>query len=535
VRWSQKWLGVATLPVLLAAFAGAAGNRAFAKSHATVRPAPRRGGDVVDAWGIQPDTLNPATTGDTTSIMVDQNIFDTLVFETPSGKFQPWLATSWKITDGGKVYTFQLRKGVTFQDGTPFNAAAEVAYVGYVQNPKTKAIGTYTDFKSVKALGPYTVQFTLTQPYAPFLTNLASPQYAPQSPTAIKKWGAQYSEHIVGTGPFELKSYTPGTGFVLVRNPHYDWAPKAFGRNGPAYLNQITYQFITQPTVGQDELQTGEAQALEAASTIAFKSFKNNPAYTEMYIPIAGAGVYSPFDLKKAPTNDLKVRQAILYATNRQGVQDLADQGQYQLTWGPIQKGTFGYDPAFNGMYSYNPKKAAQLLESDGYKKVGGWWTKGGKKLSVVIDLIAGAGDFDTMGTAIQGYLQKFGIDATTRTLEVDAWVSANESHQYNMATLQFSEDDPSVMYGEFYCGQYFDWIGECNAQLDKLLNAGQATTNTAQRLKDYQAAEKIVMDQALVMPLRVDENLDVFSSKIHGLIDYTGGNLDWYNAYLTQ
>jgi peptide/nickel transport system substrate-binding protein len=524
------------LPILLVAtFAGSAPGAAAETSHVVHLAAGHAGGNITDAWGIQPDTLNPATTGDTTSNMVDRNIFDSLVYETPSGDFQPWLATSWTITDGGKVYTFQLRKGVTFQDGTPFNAAEEVAYVGYVQNPSTHAIGTYTDLKSVKATGPYTVQFTLTEPYAPFLTNLASPQYGPQSITAINKWGKQYSEHIVGTGPFELKSYTPGTGFVLVKNPHYDWAPAAFGRNGPAYLNQITYQFIDSPTVGQDELETGEAQVLEAASTIAYKTFKTNPSYTELYIPINGAGVYSPFDLDKAPTNDLKVRQAILYAVNRQGVQDLADQGQYQLTWGPIQKGTFGYDPKFNGMYNYDPAKAAQLLESDGYKKVKGFWTKDGKKLTLVIDLIAGAGDFDTMGTAIQGYLEKFGIDATTRTLEVDAWTSGQLGHEYNMATLQFSDDDPSVMEDEFGCKQYFDWIGECNAQLDKYLAAGQDTTNTAQRLKDYEAAETIVMNQALVMPLRLDENLDVFSSKLHGMVDYSGGDLDWYNAYLSQ
>jgi len=532
----RTWLGVVTLPALLVAAAGAAAPAALARSHA-VRPAAAKGGTITDAFPIQPDTLNPAQTGDTVAIQIDRNIFDSLVYETPQGTFQPWLATGWKITDGGKTYTFQLRKGVTFQDGTPFNAQAMVFNVNYIRNPKTHsigAVGALGPIVSATATGPYTVVFRFKTPYAPFLTNLASPELGPQSPTAIKKWGSSYGDHIVGTGPFTLESYTSGTGFVLVRNPHYDWAPAAYGRNGPAYLSKITYDFTTSPTVAQESLQTGESQVLEGASTIAFKDLKSNPAYTAMYVPINGAGVYAPMDVKTAPTNDLKVRQAILYAINRQGVEDLADQGQYQLTWGPIQKGTFGYDPKFNGMYSYNPKKAAQLLQSDGYKKVGGFWTKGGKKLTVQINLFAGGGDFDTYGTAIQGYLLKFGIDATTQTLEQSAWTSEQIAHKWNITPLQFSSVDPDVMRLEFGCGQYFDWIGFCNKQLDNLLNQGLATTNTAQRQAIYWKAETIVMDNALVIPLRLDENLDLLSVKVKGVTDYIGGDLDFYNAYVS-
>lgn len=539
MRVSKTWIGLAALPALVTTSLVGVASVALAKAPvAAIHRAPAKGGSITDAFGVQPDTLNPAQTGDTVAIQIDRNIFDSLVYETPQGSFKPWLATSWTITNGGKTYTFQLRKGVTFQDGTPFNAAAVVYNINYILNPKTHsigAIGALGPIASAKATGAYTVVFQFKTPYAPFLTNLASPELGPQSPTAIQKWGAQYSEHVVGTGPFELTSYTSGTGFVLKRNPHYDWAPAAYGRNGPAYLNQITYEFTTSPQVAQESLQTGQAQILEGASTIAFKDLKGNPAFTAMYVPINGAGVYAPMDVKASPTNDLKVRQAILYAINRQGVEDLADQGQYQLTWGPIQKGTFGYDPAFNGMYSYNPAKAAKLLESDGYKKVGGWWTKGGKRLSVQINLFAGGGDFDTYGTAMQGYLEKFGIQVTTQTLEQSAWTSDQIAHKWNITPLQFSSVDPDVMRLEFGCGQYFDWIGFCNPTLDKLLNQGLATTNTAQRLAIYWKAETIVMNNALIIPIRLDENLDLLSSKLKGVTDYIGGDISFYNAYLAH
>lgn len=385
------------------------------------------GGTLTIAWDQAPDTLNPAVTGARSVGPIDEQIFDTLVWETPSGQITPDLATSWTITNHGRTFTFSLRHGVTFHDGTPFNPAAVVANFNYIENPAThsvSSIGLIGSFQSATALANDKVVIQLKTPYLPLLDRLAEPYLGMQSPTAIAKYGQDVGVHPTGTGPFEFVSYTPNQKIVLKRNPNYQWAPPALHRNGPASLDGITFEIITDPQSRIAALQNGEVQLIDQTPGVFYNSLKGNAAYSEFADLISGMGIFLPINASKWPTNDVAVRRAMLYSIDRVGVTKLAENGVYAPSWGPLQQGMIGYDPHLDGAYSYDPRKAAQILTADGWTKVGGIWTKGGKKLTVLLIAISSASSQSRLLQAVQGYLQQNGMVANLQSMAVSAWLA---------------------------------------------------------------------------------------------------------------
>jgi peptide/nickel transport system substrate-binding protein len=263
---------------------------------------------------------------------------------------------------------------------------------------------------------------------------------------------------------------------------------------------------------------------------------KADPAFTPFPIKIAGAGVFTGMNNATWPTNDVAVRRAINMAIDKVGVIKLADAGQFPPTWGPLQDGTYGYDPALNNYYPYNPAKAAKVLEADGWKKVKGIWTKNGKQLTLRWTLIAQAGDYDDMGTAQIGYLTRFGIKVNSVDIAGTAWEASNTNGTYNMTgPLQFSTPDPDLLLIMVGQGQYFNWWRYKNPTVWKLLEEGRTTPNGPKRLQIYYKAELILERDAWNLPIRLDENLDMMSSKLKGVVDSWGGYPNYYTAYFTS
>jgi peptide/nickel transport system substrate-binding protein len=520
--------------VLLSLGAGTGGVRNVAASSSNQAS----GGTLTEAFGVVVDTFNPAQTGYTADGWIIRDIFDSLVYITPQGKVTPWLATRWTITNGGKTYTFYLRHDVKFQDGTPFDANAVVYNIHYFENPATQSkvtayLGAYL---SAKALSKYVFQYNMKSPSSPLLFNFGSWDLGMQSPTALQKYGKDAGNHPVGSGPFMFQSYVRPTTITLVRNPNYHWGPPAIGMTGPARLDKIVFNVITQPSVLADELLTGQAQYAASVPVLQYKTMKADPRFTPFPIQIAGAGVYTLINNAKFPTNDPAVRKAINMAIDKVGVIKLADAGQFPPTWGPLQKGTYGYDAALDNYYPYNPAKAAQLLQADGWKKVNGTWTKDGKQLALRWTLIAQAGDYDDMGTAQIGYLTTFGIKVNSVAIAGTAWEASNTNGDFNMTgPLQFSTPDPDLLRIMVGKGQYFNWARYNNPTVWKLLDEGYTTPNGPDRLKIYYQAEQIIEQDAWNLPIRLDENLDMMSSKLKGVRDDFGGVPNYYTAYFTS
>jgi peptide/nickel transport system substrate-binding protein len=486
-------------------------------------------GTLTIGWAQNPDSLDPALTSEQDVAPIDANIFDTLTWLTPAGKVTPDLASSWTISPDGKTYTFHLRSGVKFTDGTPFDAQAVVANWDFITAKSTQstvALSLLGPCLTAKAVSASVLTVSCTAPYAPLLNQLSEPYLGIQSAAAIKKYGKNIGNHLVGTGAFSLQSYVSNQKIVLARNPSYTWAPAALGVKGPAKVAQVVYNIVPSPQSRLESLESGQSQLIQQVTGIDYEKFKSQ--YNALSVPIPGLGYFSTITTTKAPTNDLAVRQAILYSINRPSVVKLVDSGAFSAANTPLLPGMLGYTPSLNSEYPYNPAKAAQILQADGWTKQGGVWTKGGKPLSLTIAAFSQIPEYPLFAQAIQSSLQANGMKASVTLEGPSAYINSASKGEFNITPTSYVGVDPSALAVWFQPGGLYSWSKYSNATLGDLLNKAQVTDNATTRAGLYGQAQQLIMQQALMIPGRAQADLVLMAKNLTG-VTYEGGGWELF------
>jgi peptide/nickel transport system substrate-binding protein len=376
------------LALVVGAVALAAATAAFAASNRT-----HAKDTLVFGASADPVSLDGSLANDGESIRAIKQIVETLVSQVPgTTKLQPDLATSWKSTRDGKTWTFNLRQGVKFHDGTPFNAAAVCAnfdrwynYTGALQSPSTSyyynlVFGGFKTgdtaknalYRSCRTKGDNAVIIRLRRSFGPFLGALTLIPFGIQSPTAMKKYdanagslssdgvfrpsGTYSSKHPTGTGPYKFESWRVGDRLTLVRNDAY-WGKKA-------YLRRLIFRPIANNAARLQALQTGEidgydnVEPQDVATVQKDSSLKliDRPSFNVGYVTINQA--VKPFD-------DLRVRQAVAYGLDRASVVKAFYAGRGILASEFEPPTVMGYNSAVK-KYSYDPARSRQLLQAAG-------------------------------------------------------------------------------------------------------------------------------------------------------------------------
>ncbi len=495
--------------------------------------APDKDAKIVVGWAGPFDTLNPATTGNRNVGPINVNMFDTLVWLTPDFQVTSGLATKWEISDDKKTYTFTLRENVTFHDGTPFDADAVVANFDYIGDKTTQSkislslLGSCT---AAKAVAKYTVQVSCSAPYAPFLAQLGEPYLGMQSPKAIKEFGPDLGLHPVGTGPFSLVSYQAGQSLVIKRNDAYAWNPPATKFTGPPDIAQITFQIVSSPQARVSQFQAGQSEVIQDVPGVFWNALGKMNRFNAIPMPITGMGIFAPINAGSFPTDDLAVRRAIQYAVDKKGVVQLADAGAYPVSNTPLVQGMTGYDAALENAYPFDPAKAEATLKAAGWTKPGEFWEKDGKRLALKITAISTSTSYPLLAQAIQGYLRKAGMDASVEQMATPAWLAANIKGDMSLTPLQYIGVDPDALRLWFTPDQYFNWSHFTDPALTKLIADGQQELDPAKRNALYAQAQKIIMDQAIELPIRQNIDLIMTSKKLTGL-SYSGGGFAYFGA----
>ena len=495
--------------------------------------APDRSAKIVVGWGELLDTLNPATTGNRDVGPIAANIFDTLIWLTPELKPTPDLATSWTISPDGKTYVFTLRPGVTFHDGTKFDAAAVVANIDYITSKDTQAkiaLSLLGPCTSAKVTGELTIEIGCSSPYAPLLAQLGEPYLGMQSPKAIQTWGKDLGQHPTGTGAFEFVSYELNQKIVVKRNEAYQWSPPAVQHSGPPDIAEITFQIVTSPQARVNQFQTGQSQMMQETPGVFWNALRKLNRFNAIPVPITGLGIFAPINTQAWPTNDLAVRKAILYAVDRKGVIELADAGAFAVSNTPLVRVMLGYDASLEDMYPYNPAKAAETLKVAGWTRIGEFWEKDGKPLQLKLTAIASSTEYPLLAEAMQGYLRKAGMDARVERLATPAWLASNIKGDMSMTPLQYVGVDPDALHLWYLPGQYFNWSHVDDPTLTNLIIEGQQEIDTEKRVKIYQQIQRIIMEAAMVMPIHENVDLVMTSSKLTGLT-WSGGGFQYFGA----
>ncbi len=490
------------------------------------KPTATSGGSLV--YGLSgdfDDTLDPQVTNFDTSIRVTLNVCEPLVWEPEPGKFMPALAEKWDISSDATVYTFNLKKGVKFHDGTPFNGAAVKFTFDRVVDPATKAGQSHDQlgpYDHTQVLDDYTIKVVMKQPYAPLLTNLNG-YLGIVSPTAVQKMGlADFARNPVGTGPFVFKEWVNKDHVTLVRNPDYAWGSPMFKNTGPARLDQVTFKIIPEPAVRTGTLKTGETQLIDEVDPLEYAALSNDKNYGMILKGQPGSGwILMLNGTSTGPISDPAVRMAMEYAIDRDGVNQSVFQGLNKPAWSPLMRPTFAYDPATEKIYTFDPDKAKQILDSAGWAPgADGIRTKSGQRLEIAFPIISRPRD-RAMAESVQASLHDVGIDLKVDPLERAAAREAYQQNRYDVSFMWFSYGDPDVLRTLFHSAN----VGAFNRskyqvpEVDKMLEDAAGSTDMNHRADVYKQIQERVLKDTAVVPLVDTVGYNAKRAEVQGVI----------------
>jgi len=314
-----------------------------------------------------PLTLDPAAASDSESMQVLMQIFEQLVrYKEGSTRVEPSLATSWTVTDNGRTWTFKLRRGVRFHDGTLMDADAVVFSLERQRDKKhpfhvpgafTYWESTFRQVRSVKRVDRYTVRIHLDRPFAPFLANLAMFPASIVSPTAMRRLGRGFASRPVGSGAYRFVSWSKGRRVVLARNPTY-WG-------GAPRVDRLVYEVIPEAERRLVSLQSGTVDVVQGLAPADRQIVSLHPSL-ELFRVRGNNVAYLAMNTQRPPFDDVRVRRAVNHAVDTRAIVKLAYQGLAVQATGPIPPIMWGYNPKTRS-YPYNPTRARRLLEQAGF------------------------------------------------------------------------------------------------------------------------------------------------------------------------
>lgn len=335
---------------------------------------PQEGGTFVYARGADSVGLDPINIVDGESIRVTHAIFETLFEYDEELELQPKLAETYETAEDGLTWTIKLKEGIQFHDGTDFNANAVVFnFERWMDQDNPYHIGDfpyypflYGGFKGdadhkveyVKAVDEFTVEIKLTEEIAPFISYLAVPMFGIASPQAIEQYAENFYEHPVGTGPFIFDSWTRNDKIVLKKNENYHV-------EGKPYLDQMIFTVVPDNSARLNTLITGEADMVDGMNPEDADTVLSNDGLALLKRPSFTNG-YMVFNTELEPFNDVKVRQAIDLAIDKEGIVDAFYSGYADVSKNPIPPVLWGYHEDID-VELYNVEKAKKLLSEAGY------------------------------------------------------------------------------------------------------------------------------------------------------------------------
>lgn len=481
---------------------------------------------LIVAQGTDAVTLDAHDVTDSPTATVMSHITETLFRLLPSGDIVPWLAEDYTVSEDGLTWTLNLREGVTFHDGTPFDAEAVIYNIERFLDPDNAFTFAFLldRIDTIEAVDESTVQMTLESPFAPMLAHLTHSSIGMQSPTAVEEFGDTYSDNPVGTGPFAFDSWDKGQQVDLVRFEDY-WGDM------PA-LDGVRFLAVPEGTTRMALVEAGEAHvAVRVPPQDVMRLQTAEDVNVELTSSVRTIYIY--FNHSLEPMTDVRVRQAINYAVNKEEIVEFVLGGAGRVSDAPISPGVFGYTPV--GDYEYNPERARELLAEAGFAD------------GLEITLYSPDGRYlqDIQVTeTIQSQLAEVGIDATIETLEWAAYLATTrepiESNSVQAALLGWGTVTGDADYGLYALFHTDQWVPDgsnrafySNPDVDSILNEARSTADQEVRAELYEEAMSIVWEDAAWLFLHSETQITAVRDDVSGLIIHPTERVLAYEASL--
>jgi peptide/nickel transport system substrate-binding protein len=469
-------------------------------------------GNLIAAIAGEPDQLDPQKTSAYFSFEVLENVFDTLVEPDENLEMRPALAESWEVSSDQLTWTFHLRKGVTFHDGSPLVADDVVYSYRRIIDQQLANVDKFSAVTGVTAPDPATVRITVKQPTPNLLTNLGGFKGMAIVQRKNVETG-QIATHPIGTGPFAFVSQKSGDSIKLKANPDY-WA-------GAPKVSGVTFRFISQPSTALSALQAGEIDWTDSIPAQRVAQLKDDDSLT---LAVTPSNDYWYFALNEArpPWNDVRVRQAIAYAIDRDSIVQATSYGTAVANQLAIPKGNPWYTPY--DAHRHDVDRAKSLLREAGAAPTN-------------LDMLVTTEYPETVTAAqiIADNLAPLGIKVNIRTVDFATWLDEQNNGHFDMLMMGWlgNIDPDDFYYAQHHTNGTSNAQKFSNAEVDRLLDAARVETNRNARADDYAKAATIIADEVSYIYLYNPSVIQAWTTGLSGYQARRDGAIRFRTAVL--
>jgi len=503
-------------------------------------PASKVGGSVTFVATTDPDTLDLHQTSNPVSSTIFGWIYEPLIYQDLDNTYKGLLAESWAVSSDNRAITFKLRKGVTFTDGSPFNAeAVKFTFERLVRvGAKSPIFETFKNIASAEAKDETTFVLNMKEPSAPIFHDLQTAYAGILSPSAVKAANDNIGRAAVGTGPYKLKEFQTGQQITLERNADYKWPPALFANRGAPYIQELRYRVIPEPATQLAALDAGEVDVLGlAAKDLARYSADGR---FKIYDSFTYGLTYLGFDAKRPPFDNAKLRQALSRAVNKSEIVQVVFENKLaKVSCCPIAESIQGYDPKLKDFeLGYDVAKAKAGLDELGYKAGadGLRATPDGKPFKPVL-YTSTSDTHGKISTLLQAQFKAVGVDLQIKQLEAGALLAATPKAEHDLYLNGYSWNEPDMFSLFLSCDRIAssNRVLYCNPELEALIRAGRTELDQGKRMKIYFDAQKLTMQEAPWQPLYMPVSKTAINVKIQDLKQGQAGGLYWHDAWVKQ
>ncbi|GAA4719661.1 ABC transporter substrate-binding protein [Brevibacillus fulvus] len=431
------------------------------------------------ALKADPPSMDPMASTSLYDRQVQNSIYDKLFDISPEGKIVPALVDSYEVSEDGKTYTFTLKEGIKFQDGTDFNAEAVKFNLerDLSDNSKRKAELNLVD--KIETPDAKTVVVTLKSPFAPFISVLTDRAGMMVSPAAVKQYGDDYINHPVGTGPFVFVEHVKGDHVTLKKNENY-W-------NGAPKLDEVTYKVFTNTSAAVQNLRSGMVDIIDEIPIKEIPTVAKDPNLTAITKPNMGyQGMF--LNTKKGPLANQYLRQAVDRAIDRETVVKVLFDGYGAPAWSPFPPGSMAYNEATDNAPKPNAAEIKELL------------AKGGQPNGFSFKLqISTTPANEQFGAVIQNMLKPYGINVQLEKVEYGTLLENGDNGNFEALQLGWSgRIDPDQNFYSFVVTDMpNNYAGISSPELDKAMEQARTELDDAKRAELYKQAMDALHENA--------------------------------------
>lgn len=506
-----------------------------------------KGGDLVIAMNgnSEPASLDGQIDPYQSAWLINSFSADFVAFTNPdTGEIEPFLATGWDTSDDGRTWTFHLRDDVIFQDGTPFNAEALKYNFERIRDPDTasaQAADELGPIASMEVVDEFTLRVNYDQPWVNLLNAMI--RIPIWSPAALEQYPpGEFDNHLIGSGPFRLVEWVPNSHVRFERWDDYDWGPSIKTAPGPVHLDSVTWLFVSEESVRGRIVSTGEANVVQELPSQYVEDYRDDDDYTMLMGFQSGTGLQYVMNTRKAPLDDVRVRQAIRYATNQSMMNDLAYDGLYQETYGPLTQSHPCYDTSMMDAYPFDADRARELLDEAGWVDDGGSVRVAqgvdGVEDGTPLEILWTGLSRQELGEVIQAQLASVGIALELEIVPGPVQLSRVQDQSFDLMYERQRNPTAAVLHQVWHSDNDrsggWAWTGFQDDRLDQILDEIQATSDQARSCELASEAQRIVSDNALQLPTLAQPMFYVLADEVQDFVLGNEGNWFWvYNTYI--